>query len=178
MMRAMSRTLSYVALAFALGCKEKPPEPSRPEPPAVRKSAASATSAEKPAQTAVGTEAARLPAVERLVAIGDLHGDLAATRAVLRLAGAIDAGDAWVGGRLVVVQTGDQVDRGDEDREVLDLLARVREDAAQQGGALHLLSGNHETMNVAGDFRYVTQRSFESFEGSDSRNLPEPIRAA
>src|SRR5688572_30209254 len=40
------------------------------------------------------------PAPARLVAIGDVHGDLAATRAVLRLAGAIDERDRWIGGEL------------------------------------------------------------------------------
>jgi len=38
------------------------------------------------------------PAPERLVAIGDLHGDLEHARRALRLAGAIDARDHWAGG--------------------------------------------------------------------------------
>lgn len=92
----------------------------------------------------------------RLVAIGDVHGDLAATRAALRLAGAIDKSDQWIGGKLVVVQTGDQLDRGDQEREIVDLFERLAEQARAQGGAVHALNGNHETMNVQGDFRYVT----------------------
>lgn len=45
-----------------------------------------------------------LPAVPRLVAIGDVHGDLDKTRRAFRLAGATDESDRWIGGQLVVVQ--------------------------------------------------------------------------
>jgi hypothetical protein len=38
------------------------------------------------------------PAAERVVAIGDIHGDLDATRRALRLAGAIGEQDTWTGG--------------------------------------------------------------------------------
>lgn len=109
------------------------------------------------------------PAAPRVVAIGDLHGDLEATRRALRLAGAIDDADRWIGGALVVVQTGDAIDRGDDDRAVLDLLARLHDEAARSGGALLALSGNHELMNVANDFRYVTPGGFASFAGEHGR---------
>ena len=70
----------------------------------------------------------------RIVAVGDLHGDLAATRAVLRLAGAIDDKDHWVGGELVLVQTGDEIDRGDDDRfsisSIVSKAKRARRGAA------------------------------------------------
>lgn len=109
------------------------------------------------------------PAPRRLVAIGDLHGDLSATRRALRLASAIDGEDRWIGGELVVVQTGDCIDRGSEDKEVLDLLDRLREQAQKSGGALILLNGNHELMNVAQDFRYVAEASYASFDGPSGR---------
>ena len=35
------------------------------------------------------------------------------------LAGAVDEGLRWIGGDLVIVQLGDQLDRGDSDRVVL-----------------------------------------------------------
>ena len=38
-----------------------------------------------------------LPRAKRLVAIGDLHGDIVKTRAALRIGGLIDASDHWVG---------------------------------------------------------------------------------
>lgn len=110
----------------------------------------------------------RFPAPRRIVAIGDLHGDLAATRAALRLAGAVDERDDWAGGDLVLVQTGDQLDRGDDEREILDLLDRLAEQAAAAGGAVHVLNGNHELMNVTADVRYVTLDGFADF-------LEEPV---
>lgn len=117
---------------------------------------------------------ARLPAAARIVAIGDLHGDLAATKAALRLAGAIDADDRWSGGDLIVVQTGDQLDRGDDERAILDLLDRLRAEATAAGGAMHVLNGNHELMNVAGDLRYVTAGGFLEFEDLPGLDLTSP----
>ena len=103
------------------------------------------------------------PAADRIVAIGDLHGDLDNTRKVLRLAGAIDDSDQWIGGKLVVVQTGDEIDRGDGDRKILDLVEKLKKDAKAAGGELIALSGNHELMNAALDFRYVTPGGFAAF---------------
>ncbi len=108
----------------------------------------------------------RIPVAGRLVAFGDVHGDVAATKAALRLAGAIDADDHWNGGKLTVVQTGDQLDRGNEEPEILDLFQRLRGEAKKAGGAFVALDGNHEVMNVAGDFRYVTEDGFHDFEGT------------
>ena len=47
-----------------------------------------------------------LPAVPRLVAIGDLHGDLAKARRAFRLAGLVDEQDNWAGGTTTAVQVG------------------------------------------------------------------------
>lgn len=142
------------ALALALGCeKTKAPEPAPPSP---------ATKIETPTRAA-GSLAVSKPAPERVVAIGDLHGDLDATRRALRLAGAIDAKDAWIGGKLVVVQTGDLIDRGDDDRKILDLVERLKGEAAKAGGEVVALVGNHEIMNNELDFRYVTRGAFAEF---------------
>lgn len=45
-----------------------------------------------------------LPAVRRLIAIGDLHGDLDKAKASFRLGGVINDKEQWVGGDTVVVQ--------------------------------------------------------------------------
>ena len=104
------------------------------------------------------------PAAPRVVAVGDLHGDLFATRAALRLAGAIDDKARWIGKELVVVQTGDEIDRGDDDREIIDLFSRLEIEAAEAGGAFRPLIGNHDLMNVEGNFTYVSARGMGAFD--------------
>lgn len=101
----------------------------------------------------------------RIIAIGDIHGDLEAARAALRLGGAIDAEDKWIGGALTVVQTGDILDRGDDEDRIMELFRRLRTEAEAVGGAVHVLNGNHELMNSYLDFRYVTDGGFRTFEG-------------
>jgi hypothetical protein len=106
----------------------------------------------------------RFSAAERVVAIGDLHGDLEAANNALRLSGAVDDEGRWIGGRLVVVQTGDILDRGDDELEILDLFDRLGEEARATGGSVHVLNGNHELMNAYQDFRYITEGGFADFQ--------------
>jgi hypothetical protein len=100
----------------------------------------------------------------RIVAVGDLHGDLEAARSALRLAGAIDREDRWIGRELVVIQTGDILDRGDNEEAIMALFRRLGQEARSAGGEVHLLNGNHELMNASQDFRYVTEGGFRDFE--------------
>src|SRR5690606_34714493 len=53
--------------------------------------------------------------------------------------------------------TGDQLDRGDAERKIVELFESLAKQAEAAGGRVHALNGNHETMNVQGDFRYVTE---------------------
>ncbi|HCQ02865.1 MAG TPA: hypothetical protein DIT99_20230 [Candidatus Latescibacteria bacterium] len=57
----------------------------------------------------------------RIVAIGDVHGDVDALVSILRKADVIDARNQWIGGKTVLVQLGDVLDRGLKGREVMDL---------------------------------------------------------
>ena len=56
----------------------------------------------------------------RLVALSDVHGDLAQVQAGLSLAGIVDAAGHWMGGDAAVVQTGDIMDRGAQSLACLD----------------------------------------------------------
>jgi Calcineurin-like phosphoesterase len=105
----------------------------------------------------------RFPAVARVVAVGDLHGDLSSAREALKLAGALGSEDRWIGGEMVLVQVGDQLDRGDDEPEILQLLDRLSTEAKAAGGAVHVLNGNHEIMNAVGDLRYVTPDGFRDY---------------
>lgn len=116
---------------------------------------------------AVKVERHVYPAPKRLVAFGDVHGDLAAAQRALRLAGATDASGAWIGGDLFVVQVGDQLDRGDDDRAILDYFEKLRKEAQAAGGTFLALNGNHELMNAAFDFRYATEGADRAFDDVD-----------
>ncbi len=62
-----------------------------------------------------------------------------------------------------LVQVGDQLDRGDNEIQILYFLERLQREAEEAGGKLHVLNGNHETMNVAGRFTYATLPALASF---------------
>lgn len=134
------------------------------------------------------------PKVEKLVAIGDIHGDLSVAIKTLKLAGVIsnyipnDTKDIsnihWIGGKTHVVQLGDQIDRvrpsvlvnnicPDNDSElhedegsdlkIICLFNKLNREAQKCGGACLSILGNHELMNVDGDFRYVSPKEFREF---------------
>lgn len=102
------------------------------------------------------------------------------TLRAFRLGGLIDASDRWSGGATTVVQVGDQLDRGGNEVEILYLLERLRKEAAEAGGQLIVMNGNHETMNVAGRFRYATQSGIREFQVQREADYPAPypLRAA
>jgi hypothetical protein len=171
------RTLALLALC-AMACSGPPPA-ERSRPP--RSHAA-------PASPPPITDVAPLPpstfaAPARLVAIGDVHGDLDAFQSALRAGGAIDADAHWSGGALFVVQTGDLLDRGDQERAILDFVDGLEDEALAAGGRLLVLNGNHELMNTEGDFRYVTPGGYADFDAlaSDAHGplydeLPSRVR--
>ncbi|KAI8523512.1 hypothetical protein RHMOL_Rhmol13G0079900 [Rhododendron molle] len=99
----------------------------------------------------------------RIVAVGDLHGDLAKARCALEIAGVLssDGRDMWTGGETVLIQLGDILDRGGDEIAILSLLRSLDIQAKAKGGAVFQVNGNHETMNVSADFRYVDLRGFD-----------------
>jgi hypothetical protein len=129
--------------------------------------------------------AAQPPAPSRVVAIGDIHADIQALRRAFQAAGATDARDNWIGGTLTVVQLGDLIGRADDERDVLDFIFDVQRKAAQRGGAVHALIGNHEVMGGRVDNQAVGPNPFPAWETVSGirrddprlRQLPPPERA-
>src|SRR5512136_742296 len=113
--------------------------------------------------------------VERIVAVGDLHGDFDACTRILRSANLIDKNSAWIGGRTHLVQTGDILDRGVETRKLIDLLMRIEVQANKAGGRVHVLLGNHEVMNIRGDLRYVSAGEYDSYKSPDAETLQHKL---
>ncbi len=114
--------------------------------------------------------------VERIVAVGDVHGDCEHLVAVLQFAGIIDARQNWTGGKAHLVQVGDFLDRGPESRKAMDLLMKLEPQARKAGGFVHVLIGNHEAMNLYGDLRYVSPDEYASFhvEGAQETEPGRP----
>jgi len=134
-----------------------------------------AATPQKPAPAAPRLEDAvpdTFTGVERVVAVGDVHGDVEALAEVLRLAGLIDEKGRWSGGKAHLVQTGDIPDRGDRTREAFELLMRLEGEALAAGGRVHALLGNHEVMNMLGDLRYVTPGELASFADQSPEQDP------
>ncbi|XP_004490656.1 shewanella-like protein phosphatase 1 [Cicer arietinum] len=98
-----------------------------------------------------------------ILAVGDLHGDLKQARSALEMAGVLssDGRDLWTGGESVLIQLGDILDRGEDEIAILSLLRSLDKQAKAKGGAVFQVNGNHETMNVEGDFRYVESGGFD-----------------
>ena len=114
------------------------------------------------------TAAASPVAANRIVAVGDLHGDHEAWRAIARAARLIDAKGRWAGGKTILVQTGDIVDRAPDSLKIIRDLQRLEREAKRAGGRVVVLVGNHEAMMVTGDLRYVHPGEFAAFADRDS----------
>lgn len=111
--------------------------------------------------------------VDRIVAVGDLHGDYDVFQSLLRTTGLVDDKNKWTGGKTHLVTTGDILDRGPDSRKIYDLVFELEKKAKSAGGYVHTLSGNHEAMNVYGDMRYVSLEEYAAFKTPESAQLRE-----
>jgi hypothetical protein len=118
------------------------------------------------------------PAPTRIVAIGDLHGDHDAWRAIARAAGLVDAKGRWSGGNATLVQMGDVVDRGPDSLKIIRDLQKLEKEAPKRGGHVMVLVGNHEAMMMTGDLRYVHPGEFAAFADRDSKARRERVYEA
>jgi len=121
-------------------------------------------------QLAAGTY--RFEGVERVVVVGDIHGAYEELVTLLQGTGLVDGELRWTGGESHLVSLGDLLDRGDYGKQVMDLLMRLGGEAAAAGGAVHIVHGNHEAMNLSGDLRYVSDGDYAQFGTQSAGDLP------
>jgi len=115
---------------------------------------------------------------ERIIAIGDLHGDFDMMIKLLQLGGVINESYNWIGFNTYVIQVGDQIDskernnpfmtivedtKSPNDIKILRFLTQLHNQALEKGGAVISLFGNHEIMNINKDFKYVSPKNILSF---------------
>ena len=122
-----------------------------------------------------------LPPKERIVGIGDIHGDLDITILIFKKAGLIDDKYNWIAKpkNTVVVQVGDQLDscrptannkcgkrgiktKSHGDLAVFKFFYDINKKAQKHGGHVISLLGNHELMNVLGNLKYNSKDDLKS----------------
>jgi hypothetical protein len=117
---------------------------------------------------AVSAPASAAPRQQRIIAVGDLHGDYQAWTTIARAAGLIDAGDHWAAGKTILVQLGDVTDRWADSLKIIRNLQQLQKDAPRSGGRVVVILGNHEAMNLLGDNRYTTPGEYAAFADTQS----------
>ncbi|KAL4196578.1 hypothetical protein AMTRI_Chr04g246850 [Amborella trichopoda] len=106
------------------------------------------------------------PSQPRLLAVGDLHGDLQKAKQALKIAKIFNENDHWIADNSMVVKL----------------------DVEKSNGKLLILQGNHESLNIQGDFRYVIKAGLDEFKNwgleeqinifnGVTKNYPSGIRA-
>lgn len=103
----------------------------------------------------LNNEKAEFNKVSKQFVISDIEGNFGAFRKLLQANGVIDENFNWTFGNGHLVLTGDFVDRGNQQTEVLWLIYSLEEKANAAGGHVHFVLGNHEIMNMNGDLRYL-----------------------
>ena len=106
-----------------------------------------------------------LPYKNRLIIIGDLHGDYNALLRILLKSKVINNELNWTGKNTTLVQSGDIVDRGEFVFDIYSLLWKLQQQAKLVGGEVIILLGNHELMNFNSNFEYVSPELIEKVGG-------------
>lgn len=116
------------------------------------------TDAVFPGHKFVRDEQINFNGVKKIAVVSDIHGQFDVIRRVLLSHGIIDKDLHWTFGTGHFVVVGDIFDRGGQVTEALWLIHNLQQEAKAAGGRVHFLLGNHETMVMDRDVRYVNKR--------------------
>ena len=95
-----------------------------------------------------------------ILAISDIESGYKTFRDFLINNNVIDKNLNWIYGTGHLVLVGDFVDRGFSTTQVLWFIYKLEQDAAQQGGLVHFILGNHELKNMQGNYEYASPKYF------------------
>lgn len=123
-----------------------------------------------------------IPATARIIVIGDLHGDTAMLCSCLYMTKIINTNMEWVADppNTIVIQIGDQLDSlsrngvsGEweklDDTVLMRFTDKLDNVARKKGGRFISMLGNHEVMNVFGEYSYVSSTSMQKSGGQIGR---------
>jgi hypothetical protein len=99
---------------------------------------------------------------EKTLLLSDIEGEFEPFRDLLLSAKVINEKYNWIFGQGKLVVAGDLFDRGKQVCQFLWLLYKLEDEAAAKGGEVHVILGNHDIMNLSGDYRYVQQEYGEN----------------
>jgi hypothetical protein len=104
------------------------------------------------------TQPARYPSPSKMLVVSDIEGNFKGLQQLLVGTGVTDGHLQWQFDTGHLVFVGDMFDRGLQVTECLWLLYKLEREAEQAGGKVHFLLGNHELMNLTGNYRYVRRK--------------------
>jgi len=119
---------------------------------------------------------------ERIIIVGDVHGDIRRFKSVLIDSKIINDNFEWIAepSNTIIVQLGDQIDSLNRntnenweilnDYEMIYFTEHLNNIARVKGGFCISLIGNHELMNVIGDFSYVSPSSMNNNNNNNNNN--------
>jgi hypothetical protein len=105
-----------------------------------------------------------------LFVMADTHGEFEIAVELLQKQRVIDSRLRWAFGKGHLAVLGDVFDRGPHQTEILWLIYELEAAAARAGGGVHFVLGNHETMALGGDERYLNPKYLQVREVLGARN--------
>ena len=99
---------------------------------------------------------------EKMFMISDIEGNFKGFAEILQAAGVINKEFNWTYGKGHLVLDGDFFDRAVNVTECLWLIYKLEDEAELQGGKVHLILGNHEMMDLRGNFKYLRKKYLEN----------------
>jgi len=137
-----------------------------------------------------------LPMKKDIYVLGDIHGDFDMLIKILKQLKLINNDLKWSGGKKVLVQVGDLIDfcrpgidengkripcsdirsrkkKFADDLRLIKYVTELANQARSAGGHVILLLGNHEVMNIEGDFNYVAYADMGIFSGEEDYTMED-----
>jgi hypothetical protein len=104
------------------------------------------------------TDEVNLPPGTPLFVMADTHGEYQIAVELLTKQKVIDSNLKWSFGKGQLAVLGDIFDRGPNHTEIFWLLYKLEAEAKSAGGAVYVLLGNHESMALGADERYLNPK--------------------